>query len=41
VGGAGGATTSSLDANELHLLSERCLTVMGRNNFVLLRSAAV
>ena len=40
VGGAGGATTSSLDANELHLLSERCLTVMGRNNFVLLKSAA-
>lgn len=40
VGGAGGATTSSLDANELHLLSERCLTVMGRNNFVLLKSSA-
>lgn len=41
VGGAGGATSSSLDANELHLLSERCLCVMGRNNFVLLKSAAV
>jgi len=41
VGGAGGATTSSLDANELHLLSERCLNVMGRNNFVLLKSSAV
>jgi len=40
VGGAGGATNSSLDANELHLLSERCLCTMGRNNFVLLRSAA-
>lgn len=39
VGGAGGASTSDLDANQLHLLSERCLCTMGRNNFVLLKNA--
>lgn len=37
-GSAGGANTSDLDANELHLLSERALCVMGRNNFVMLKA---
>lgn len=33
-GSALGARTSDKDANELHLLSERALCTMGRNNFV-------
>lgn len=37
VGGAGGASNSSLDANELHFLSERGLITQGRNAFVLLK----
>ena len=37
-GSAGGAQTSDLDANELHILSERCLCTMGRNNFVMLKA---
>ena len=36
-GSAGGASTSSLDANELHLLTERALCTMGRNNFVMIK----
>ena len=36
-GSAGGANTSDLDANQLHMLSERALCVMSRNNFVLVR----
>ena len=32
-GSAGGARTSSLDAMEVHFLSERALCVMGANNF--------
>ncbi len=39
VGGAGGASNSSLDANELHFLSERGLITQGRNAFVLLKGA--
>ena len=34
-GSAGGARTSSLDAMEVHFLSERCVCTMGANNFVL------
>ena len=34
-GSAGGARTSSLDAMEVHFLSERALCVMGANNFFL------
>lgn len=34
-GSAGGAYTSSLDAMQVHFLSERCLVVQGANNFVL------
>jgi hypothetical protein len=37
IGGAGGASNSSLDANELHFLSERALITQGRNAFVLLK----
>lgn len=37
-GSAGGANNSDLDANELHMLSERALCVMGRNNFVMLKA---
>ena len=36
-GSAGGASNSDLDANQLHMLSERALCTMGRNNFVLIR----
>jgi len=36
VTGSVGATTSSLDAMEVHYLSERCLVVQGANNFMLL-----
>jgi len=35
--GSVGATTSSLDAMEMHFLTERCLVVQGANNFVLLK----
>ena len=35
--GSVGATTSELDAMEVHYLSERCLVVQGANNFVLLK----
>ena len=34
--GSVGATTSDLDAMEMHMLSERCLIVQGANNFCLL-----
>lgn len=34
-GSVGGAATSSLDAMEVHYLSERCLIVQGANNFML------
>lgn len=34
-GSAGGARTSSLDAMEVHFLSERCLCTLGANNFFL------
>ena len=34
-GSVGGAFTSSLDAMQVHFLSERCLVVQGANNFVL------
>ena len=34
-GSVGGAATSSLDAMEVNFLSERCLCVQARNNFVL------
>jgi hypothetical protein len=37
VGGAGGASTSDLDAMEVHFLSERCLCTLGANNFMLFR----
>jgi|TARA_R110002074_G_scaffold274458_1_gene445969 hypothetical protein len=36
VTGSVGATTSSLDAMEVHYLSERCLVTQGANNFMLL-----
>ncbi len=36
VTGSVGATTSSLDAMEVHYLSERCLVVQGANNFMLM-----
>ena len=35
--GSVGAQTSSLDAMEIHFLSERCLCVQGANNFVLFK----
>ena len=35
--GSVGATTSDLDAMEMHFLSERCLVTQGANNFVLLK----
>ena len=34
--GSVGATTSDLDAMEVHYLSERCLIVQGANNFMLM-----
>ena len=34
-GSVGGASTSTLDAMEVNFLSERCLCVQARNNFVL------
>jgi hypothetical protein len=36
-GSAGGANNSSLDANQMHMLTERALCTMGRNNFVLVK----
>ena len=38
-GSAGGAYTSSLDAMQVHFLTERCLCVQGANNFVLFNAA--
>jgi len=38
--GSVGATTSDLDAMEMHFLSERCLVVQGANNFVLLKGTS-
>ena len=37
VTGSVGATTSALDAMEVHMLSERCLVTQGANNFMLLK----
>ena len=37
--GSVGATTSDLDAMEMHFLSERCLVVQGANNFLLMTAA--
>jgi hypothetical protein len=37
VTGSVGATTSALDAMEVHMLSERCLIVQGANNFMLMK----
>ena len=37
VTGSVGATTSALDAMQLHMLSERCLVTQGANNFMLLK----
>ena len=37
VTGSDGAVTSSLDAMQIHYLSERCLVVQGANNFMLLK----
>jgi hypothetical protein len=37
IGSAGGANNSSLDANQMHMLTERALCTMGRNNFVLVK----
>lgn len=36
-GSAGGAATSDLDAMEVNFLSERCICVLGANNFMLFR----
>jgi hypothetical protein len=36
-GSAGGASNSSLDAMEVHFLSERALCTLGANNFVLFK----
>ena len=35
--GSVGASTSDLDAMEMHFLTERCLVVQGANNFMMLR----
>ena len=37
VTGSVGATTSALDAMQVHMLSERCLITQGANNFMLLK----
>jgi hypothetical protein len=37
VTGSVGASTSALDAMQLHMLSERCLVTQGANNFMLLK----
>jgi hypothetical protein len=39
-GSAGGASTSDLDAMEVHFLSERCVCTLGANNFMLFRYGA-
>jgi hypothetical protein len=36
-GSVGGAATSSLDAMEVHYLTERCLVVQGANNFMIFK----
>lgn len=38
VGSAGGASNSDLDALTIHYLSERCVCVLGSNNFFLFRN---
>ncbi len=38
-GSVGGAYTSSLDAMQVHFLSERCLVTQAANNFVLFKAA--
>jgi hypothetical protein len=35
--GSVGATTSALDAMQVHFLSERCLITQGANNFMLMK----
>ena len=35
--GSVGATTSALDAMQIHMLSERCLITQGANNFMLMK----
>jgi len=35
--GSVGATTSALDAMQIHMLTERCLVVQGANNFMLMK----
>ena len=35
--GSVGATTSDLDAMQIHMLTERCLVVQGANNFLLMK----
>jgi hypothetical protein len=37
VTGSVGATTSALDAMQIHFLSERCLITQGANNFMLMK----
>ena len=37
VTGSVGATTSALDAMQLHFLTERCLVTQGANNFMLMK----
>jgi len=37
VTGSVGATTSALDAMQIHMLSERCLVTQGANNFMLMQ----
>ena len=37
VTGSVGATTSALDAMQVHMLSERCLVTQGANNFMLMK----
>ena len=37
VTGSVGASTSALDAMQIHMLSERCLVTQGANNFMLLK----
>jgi hypothetical protein len=38
-GSVGNIATSDLDANEMHMLSERCLITVGRSNFVMVKGA--
>ena len=37
--GSVGASTSAIDAMEMHYLTERCLVVQGANNFVMMKGA--